>query len=139
MKKINIASLLLALFLSACGESESKVDSALKEQILYFGNGTEPKDLDPHTVTGVPESHILMALLEGLVMRHPEGLDPLPAVAESWTISEDGKTYTFTFRENYTFNLFLTFKGFFHFFPSFRSPSFFSAYYYIARIIFNFF
>ena len=54
------------------------MDSALKEQILYFGNGTEPKDLDPHTVTGVPESHILMALLEGLVMRHPEGLDPLP-------------------------------------------------------------
>ena len=100
MKKINFVSLLLALFLSACGESESKVDSALKEQILYFGNGTEPKDLDPHTVTGVPESHILMALLEGLVMRHPEGLDPLPAVAESWTISEDGKTYTFTLREN---------------------------------------
>ena len=65
MKKINFCSLLLALFLSACGESESKVDSALKEQILYFGNGTEPKDLDPHTVTGVPESHILMALLEG--------------------------------------------------------------------------
>ena len=100
MKKINFVSLLLALFLSACGESESKVDSALKEQILYFGNGTEPKDLDPHTVTGVPESHILMALLEGLVMRHPEGLDPLPAVAESWTITEDGKPYTFTLREN---------------------------------------
>ena len=75
MKKINIAFLLLIVFLSACGGSESKVDSALAEQILYFGNGTEPKDLDPHTVTGVPESHILMALLEGLVMRHPEGLD----------------------------------------------------------------
>ena len=60
----------------------------------------DSKDLDPHTVTGVPESHILMALLEGLVMRHPEGLDPLPAVAESWTISKDGKTYIFTLREN---------------------------------------
>ena len=100
MKQINFVSLLLVLILSACGGTESKVDSALKEQILYFGNGTEPKDLDPHTVTAVPESHILMALLEGLVMRHPEGLDPLPAVAESWTISEDGKTYIFTLREN---------------------------------------
>ncbi len=100
MKNINIASLLLVVFLSACGGSESKVDSALTEQILYFGNGTEPKDLDPHTVTGVPESHILMALLEGLVMRHPEGLDPLPAVAESWIISKDGKTYIFNLRES---------------------------------------
>ena len=36
MKKINIASLLLVVFLSACGGSESKVDSALTEQILYF-------------------------------------------------------------------------------------------------------
>ena len=90
MKQIKVVSLFLVLIFSAFGGTESKVDSALKEQILYFGNGTEPKDLDPHTVTGVPESHILMALLEGLVMRHPEGLDPLPAVAENWTISEDG-------------------------------------------------
>ena len=99
MKQINIVSLFLILILSACGGTESKVDSALEEQILYFGNGTEPKDLDPHTVTGVPESHILMALLEGLVIRHPEGLDPLPGVARSWDISEDGKTYTFYLRD----------------------------------------
>ena len=99
MKQINVVSLFLVLILSACGGTESKVDSALEEQILYFGNGTEPKDLDPHTVTGVPESHILMALLEGLVIRHPEGLDPLPGVARSWDISEDGKTYTFNLRD----------------------------------------
>ena len=100
MKPLRFLYLIAFLILNSCSSSDSKVDLALEEQILYFGNGTEPKDLDPHTVTGVPESHILMALLEGLVMRHPEGLDPLPAVAESWTISEDGKTYTFTLREN---------------------------------------
>ena len=99
MKQIKVVSLFLVLILSACGGTESKVDSALEEQILYFGNGTEPKDLDPHTVTGVPESHILMALLEGLVIRHPEGLAPLPGVATSWDISEDGKTYTFNLRD----------------------------------------
>jgi len=95
MKQVNIVSLFLVLVLSACGGTESKVDSALEEQILYFGNGAEPKDLDPHTVTGVPESHILMALLEGLVIRHPEGLAPLPGVARSWDISEDGKCTKF--------------------------------------------
>ena len=100
MKPLRFLYLIAFLILNSCSSSDSKVDLALEEQILYFGNGTEPKDLDPHTVTGVPESHILMALLEGLVMRHPEGLDPLPAVAESWTISDDGKTYTFKLREN---------------------------------------
>ena len=100
MKPLRFLYLIAFLILNSCSSSDSKVDLALEEQILYFGNGTEPKDLDPHTVTGVPESHILMALLEGLVMRHPEGLDPLPAVAESWTISDDGKIYIFKLREN---------------------------------------
>ena len=100
MNIIKTLILFLSLFLISCNNSVSKVDAALEEQILYFGNGTEPKDLDPHTVTGVPESHILMALLEGLVTRHPEGLDPIPGVAESWEISNDGLTYSFYLRED---------------------------------------
>ena len=70
------------------------------KQILYVGNGTEPQDLDPHIVTGVPESKILMALLEGLVTRNPEGPDPLPGVAQEWDISGDGKTYIFNLRDD---------------------------------------
>ena len=86
--------------LVSCSESISNVDAALEKQILYIGNGTEPKDLDPHVVTGVPESHILMALLEGLVIRHPKGLGPLPGVAKNWDISSDGRIYTFNLRES---------------------------------------
>jgi len=107
MKKISSVFLLLVLLCSSLLSSisaASKVDSALNDQILYFGNGTEPKDLDPHIVTGVPESHILMALLEGLVIRHPEGLDPLPGVAKNWVISDDGKTYTFYLRDAFWSN-----------------------------------
>ena len=100
MKLLRILFVFLISIAIGCGESTSKVEKALKDQILYFGNGTEPKDLDPHTVTGVPESHILMALLEGLVIRHPKGLDPLPGVAKSWIVSPDGKTYTFTLRDS---------------------------------------
>ena len=59
-------------FLSACSESIKPIDTAIEDQILYIGNGTEPQDLDPHIVTGVPESKVLMALLEGLVIRNPE-------------------------------------------------------------------
>ena len=41
-----------------------------------------------------------MALLEGLVIRNPNGPDPLPGVAKDWDISGDGKTYTFYLRDD---------------------------------------
>ena len=82
---------LAVLLISSCGENIPPVESSYESKILYLGNGTEPKDLDPHTVTGVPESKILMALIEGLVIRHPDGLEPLPGMAKSWDISSDGK------------------------------------------------
>ena len=40
-----------------------------------------------------------MALIEGLVIRHPEGLSPLPGIAKDWDISNDGKEYTFYLRD----------------------------------------
>jgi len=67
-------------------------------RILHLGNGTEPQDLDPHIVTGVTEHNIISALLEGLVGKHPIELTPEPAVAESWEIRDEGKTYLFKLR-----------------------------------------
>jgi len=46
-------------------------------------------------VTGVPENHIIRALFEGLAVKNPYTLEPEPGVAESWDISEDGRTVTF--------------------------------------------
>jgi oligopeptide transport system substrate-binding protein len=66
--------------------------------VLHFGNGTEPQDLDPQTVTGVPENKIINALFEGLVAYGPEGQGTAPAAAARWTISEDGLVYTFHLR-----------------------------------------
>ncbi len=66
---------------------------------LTFINGTEIQSLDPATVTGVPEGRILRCIFEGLTFKHPNTLDPMPGMAESWEISEDGLTYTFKMRE----------------------------------------
>lgn len=77
----------------------STAESAVP-QVLNLGNGGEPKDLDPHTVTGVPEFHIIMNVLEGLVSKDPKTLAPIPGVAEKWNISKDGKIYTFFLRKN---------------------------------------
>jgi len=46
------------------------------------------------------EAQIFTGLYEGLVAYHPATNKPIPAAAESWTLSEDRKTYTFTLRDN---------------------------------------
>ncbi|MCR8923736.1 peptide ABC transporter substrate-binding protein [Dasania sp. GY-MA-18] len=89
---------LLLLILTACGSGESNVSKGNREGILHWGNAAEPQELDPHVVTGVPEHNIIMALIEGLVSKNPTTLEPIPAVAESWSVSEDGRVYTFNIR-----------------------------------------
>lgn len=95
-------AVVLAPVTSTCGcrSRVSAVDTANREHILLLGNGSEPKDLDPHTVTGVTEFNIITALLEGLVSEDPTDLRPVPGVAERWNISPDGKLYTFHLRED---------------------------------------
>jgi oligopeptide transport system substrate-binding protein len=64
---------------------------------LTLCNGDEPQTLDPAIVTGQLEGRICLALFEGLTTRNAKG-DIIPGMAESWTISRDGLTYTFTLR-----------------------------------------
>ena len=96
-----IITLLAALLLSAsCGFNyESNVAGGTRDGILHVGNGDEPRELDPHIVTGNIEHKLCMALLEGLVGWHPEELRLIPGAARSWETSEDGKTYLFHLRE----------------------------------------
>ncbi len=96
-----LALAILGLSLAACGTRERDSDVAAANGILLIGNGAEPKSLDPHLITGVPESSIVLALLEGLVATHPED-DTLaaPGIAESWEHNEDHSVWTFNLREN---------------------------------------
>ena len=58
--------ILLSLLLLVGATCPSNIESSTAKQILHLGNGTaEPKDLDPHTVTGVPEHNIISAHLKG--------------------------------------------------------------------------
>ncbi len=84
-----------------CGKKERPTIIAARNGILLFNNGTEPKGLDPHIVTGVPENHIISALLEGLIAYHlDDDSKPEPGVAERWEPSENFKIWTFFLRQN---------------------------------------
>ncbi|MCG9641035.1 ABC transporter substrate-binding protein [Vibrio sp. Isolate34] len=69
-----------------------------KVQELVRGNGTEVATLDPHKSQGVPESHVIRDLLEGLVNQDGDG-NTIPGVAESWETT-DNKTFTFHLRKD---------------------------------------
>mgnify|MGYP006086814409 FL=1 len=92
-------SLIFAL-LGGCGDYENNVYQGNRDGVLHVGNATEPQSLDPHIATGVPEHHIISAVMEGLVAKDRKTLMPKPGVAESWTISDDLTVYTFKLRRN---------------------------------------
>ena len=51
--------------------------------------------MDPATVTAVNDFRILMNVYDGLVRYRSGTLDVELGLAESWTISDHGKVYTF--------------------------------------------
>lgn len=99
-KTISFLMLMLFVSLTGCGSGESNISLGNRTGILYWGNGTEPASLDPHIATGVPEHHIMSSVMEGLVLKDRKSLEPRPGVAESWTISDDGRIYTFKLRDD---------------------------------------
>lgn len=68
------------------------------KQEFVRGNGTEVASIDPHKTEGVPESHAIRDLLEGLVNQDANG-KTVPGVAESWETT-DNKTFIFHLRKD---------------------------------------
>lgn len=72
--------------------------------VLIVGQIAEPKSLDPAAVTAVNDFRILVNMYEGLTRYKSGTLEVEPALAESWTISDDGTEYTFKLRPGVTFH-----------------------------------
>ncbi len=72
--------------------------------VLVIGQVAEPKSLDPQADTAVNDFRILGNLYDGLVRYKSGTLEVEPALAESWEISDDGKTYTFHLRHGVKFH-----------------------------------
>jgi oligopeptide transport system substrate-binding protein len=94
------AALASLLTLSACTPRETAVEAGVRTATLEISNGGEPGELDPHVINASPDYQVVPALFEGLLNFDPATLAPTPGVAERWTVSTDGRTYTFTLRPN---------------------------------------
>ncbi len=81
------------------GDQDSQESRSQQSEFVY---AIEPPkiSLDPiHTFTST-EAQVYTALYEGLVSYHPFNLEPMPALAERWEVSSDGRVYTFFIRED---------------------------------------
>ncbi len=91
------ASLISGFLTLPAAQAASNLNLAAVQELVR-GNGAEPASLDPHITEGVPESHLIRDLLEGLVNQDADG-GTVPGVAESWETS-DNKTFLFHLRKN---------------------------------------
>ena len=74
--------------------------TAPSEGSVYVrGNTADPETLDQHKTSTTYEANVLRDLYEGLVI-YDAAAQVVPGVAESWEVSDDGLTYTFTLRED---------------------------------------
>ena len=69
------------------------------EETLYLGNSGEPGTLDPHRYNLRLEETLLNDLFMGLTTFSAQG-QIVPGAATSWTVSEDGLTWTFNLRKD---------------------------------------
>lgn len=73
------------------------VTSTSAQSVYHRCNDADPETLDAHKTSTVGEAHILRDLSEGLLIHTGEG-KVAAGVAESWSISPDGRVYTFKLR-----------------------------------------
>ncbi|MCH1624697.1 peptide ABC transporter substrate-binding protein [Fredinandcohnia quinoae] len=75
-----------------------EVEEDTGPKILKLNNNEEPGSLHPGIAQGTHDSWILEHAFEGLTKKTPEG-EIVKGMAEDWTTSDDGLTWTFTLKE----------------------------------------
>ncbi|MBS0562085.1 MAG: ABC transporter substrate-binding protein [Proteobacteria bacterium] len=77
--------------------------AAAQAQTLKIATDQSPVGLDPHVATAFATQVIDSNIYEGLTAIDPD-LHSVPALAQSWTVSQDGTTYVFRLRRGATFH-----------------------------------
>ena len=92
---------ILSTVLAGCGggskESPTEDRKATNEIVVGIAQDLDDS-LDPHKTVKAGTREVMFNVFEGLVKPAPNG-DLIPAIAETYEVSEDHLTYTFTIRE----------------------------------------
>jgi peptide/nickel transport system substrate-binding protein len=91
---------MLLLALSAAPTALGLIPAPARAETPQYGGtlimalDTDPPTVNPNVTTGVPDVSVGSLIYEALT-RIDETFEPVPSLAESWTVSADNLTYTF--------------------------------------------
>ena len=101
MYKLLIVVILAALLVPAAYADEAEPNMG---GVLVSSLSSDPKNLDPATIAAWDQTVIAPNLLEGLFRISPDGTEIQNALAEDYTVSDDGLVWTFMIREGAKFH-----------------------------------
>jgi len=105
-----VLTLIPLLLATACKRESSATDKAGQSAstaapaTFVFARGADAQKLDPADIDDGESFDTLAQVLEGLIAFRPGTTELEPRLAESWEISPDGRTYTFTIRRGVRFH-----------------------------------
>jgi len=112
-----ISFLLLVFIFTSCQSSQVKDTPPVEESDiaqmrpsnenmdeLTVAFSSHEMELDFRKSYFASEAQIFTAIYEGLFSYHPLSLEPVPALAEKWELSDDKMQWTFTIRRNARFS-----------------------------------
>ena len=89
------AVLSTALLLTACGQGEKKADAPKTFSYVY---AMDPSSLDYSVTSKSSTSDVIANVVDGLLENDKYG-NLIPSLAEDWSVSKDGLTYTYKLRK----------------------------------------
>ena len=106
--RITVRALLAAVFVATfaalaagCGGGNGAGGDGggVIDQVITINWGAEPPSLDPGLATDTTSSDVLLNIMDPLV-KLGDNLEPVPNLAESWDVTNGGKTVTFHLRND---------------------------------------
>src|SRR5918996_3884848 len=99
LTRLAVGVLVLALVLSSA--LVARPAHAADDVLRYLGG--EVKTLDPAHIADATDVQLLLQLYAGLTRLDEDG-EAYASLAESWTVSDDGRTYSFRLRDGLRFS-----------------------------------
>ena len=93
----------MKILVKASGLAFCLAASLAQGQTLNYMKALDAPHFDGHRTTWSPSSDVINLVQDTLVALDWDGKTPLPLLAKSWTVSPDGKTYTFKLRDDVQF------------------------------------
>jgi ABC-type oligopeptide transport system substrate-binding subunit len=89
----------VALVATACGGGDDGGEPGVADGVITVNWGSEPPSLDPGLASDTTSSNIITNVMDPLVKLDAD-LEPVPNLAESWEITNNGRTVTFHLRQD---------------------------------------